>query len=47
MNGRFSAISIKGDNFCVFLFASVHIRPLLKKESTHKGKCLREQILSF
>ena len=29
--GRFSAIFYKGDNFCDFLFASLHINPLLRR----------------
>ena len=36
----FSAIVCKGDNINVFLFALMHIKLLLKKGSTLKGKNL-------
>ena len=32
--GRYFAIFIKGNNFCNFLFALLHAKPLLKKGST-------------
>ena len=45
----FSAIFSKGDNFCVFLFASLDDEAFLKLGSTLKGKnlLLGEQILPF
>ena len=47
--GKFSTILYKVDNFCDFLFASPYAKPLLKKESSLKGKNLLQgkQIVSF
>ena len=38
--GWFSAISVKGDNFCNFLFAFLHTKPPSEKRSTLKGRHL-------
>ena len=44
--GRFSSISHKGDNFCDYLFAYLHIMPPSEKRCTLKGKYLLPRVAS-
>ena len=46
---RMFAISIKEDNFCDFMFALLHDKPLLKRDLLCKERICsqREQILSL
>ena len=45
--GRFVTVSAKGDNFCDFLFALLHTKPLLKRVCSVRKNLLPEGANSF